>query len=248
MTPAVSGRRGGRMGIGEVLAALRTDFPDVSISKIRFLESAGLVEPERTSSGYRKFSFADLDRLRYILTAQRDRYLPLKVIREHLEVMSRGLEPPSQAGGAPRVPAPRDQPDTAAAPALRITRQELLANARLSEEQLSQLENYGLVTATPKTSFFDADALVVATVVGQLATYGLEPRHLRSLKTAADREVSLIEQVVTPLKRHRGEAARVRADEAIAELSTLATRLHGALLQIGLRSSSLARSGGANCE
>jgi DNA-binding transcriptional MerR regulator len=92
------------MSIGEVLALLRPDFPDVSISKIRFLEAEGLVEPERAASGYRKFSPADLQRLRYILAAQRDHYLPLKVIREHLAAIERGLDPPSEAGGSPRVP------------------------------------------------------------------------------------------------------------------------------------------------
>ena len=92
------------MSIGEVLNRLRPDFPDVSISKIRFLEAEGLVEPERTPSGYRKFSLSDLERLRYILTQQRDRYYPLKVIREHLDAMERGLEPPTAAGEAARAP------------------------------------------------------------------------------------------------------------------------------------------------
>jgi len=99
----------GLMGIGDVLAALRPDFPDVTISKIRFLESEGLVLPERTSSGYRKFSHADVERLRYVLGCQRDQYLPLKVIRDHLEAIDRGLEPPTGLEG-PRVPrAPYQQ-------------------------------------------------------------------------------------------------------------------------------------------
>lgn len=247
MTPQVPGRRGGRLGIGAVLTALRPDFPDVSISKIRFLEAAGLVEPERTPSGYRKFSFSDVDRLRYILQAQRDHYLPLKVIREHLEVMSRGLEPPGAAGAAPRAPTSFSEPEVPPDD-LRITRPELLANSGLSDEQLAQLEGYRLIKPGPDPDFFDADNLLVATVAGQLAAYGLEPRHLRSFKTAADREVGLVEQVVAPLTRQRGIGADRRADEAITELGALATRLHGALLKIGLRSSTLACGRAADCE
>ena len=86
------------MSIGEVLGQLRSDFPDITISKIRFLEAEGLVEPERTASGYRKFSREDVERLRYVLSAQRDHYLPLRVIKEHLDAIDRGLEPPALNG------------------------------------------------------------------------------------------------------------------------------------------------------
>ena len=181
----------GRMSIGEVLRRLREEFPDVSISKIRFLEAEGLVEPERTASGYRKFSNTDLERLRYVLGAQRDRYLPLRVIREHLDAMSRGLEPPTSAGEAPRAPVPTlvgpDAEATAPLPSLRLSREELLANSGLSESQLAELDAFGLVRAQPGSGQYDAAGLAIATVAAAMAGHGLEPRHLRVFKTAAGR-------------------------------------------------------------
>ncbi len=232
------------MSIGEVLTQLRAEFPDVSISKIRFLEAEGLVEPERTPSGYRKFSYSDLDRLRYILTAQRDHYRPLKVIKEHLDAMERGLEPPAAAGDAPRAPrsihAVKDVADVAEfgpAPAsdLRMSRAELIANSGLDDDQLTQLMGYGVIRPRPGTDYFDADALLVASTVAQLTGYGLEPRHLRAFKTAADREVGLIEQVVSPLARQRDDSAKARFEDVVSELGALSVRLHAALVKSGLR-------------
>jgi DNA-binding transcriptional MerR regulator len=232
------------MSIGEVLGLLRPDFPEVSISKIRFLEAEGLVEPQRAPSGYRKFSPSDLTRLRYILAAQRDQYLPLKVIREHLEAMERGLEPPAAAGGAARVPesaqATARAVDAAveaadAAPELRISAAELVANSGITQEQLDELIAYGLVRPRTGTDFFDADALVVASTVAQLAGYGLEPRHLRAYKSAADREIGLIEQVVRPLARQRDDTSKARAAQQVSELTALSVRLHAALVRGGLR-------------
>ena len=189
------------MSIGEVLNRLRPDFPDVSISKIRFLESEGLVEPERTPSGYRKFSLADLERLRYILTQQRDRYYPLKVIKEHLDAMERGLEPPTAAGEAARAPrviqAVPDESDVAGvrhrlrSPTCGCRPAELMASSGLSQDQLDELVSFGIVSPKPGTKFFDADALAVCQAAAQLAEFGLEPRHIRAFKTAADREVGL---------------------------------------------------------
>jgi DNA-binding transcriptional MerR regulator len=232
------------MSIGEVLGLLRPDFPDVSISKIRFLEAEGLIEPERAASGYRKFSPSDLTRLRYILSAQRDQYLPLKVIREHLEAMERGLEPPVAAGGAARVPESAHEASHAvdaaveaadAAPELRISAAELVANSGITHEQLDELTAYGLVRPRTGTDYFDSDALVVATTVAQLAAYGLEPRHLRAYKSAADREIGLIEQVVRPQARQRDDASKVRAAQQVRELTALSVRLHTALVRGGLR-------------
>jgi DNA-binding transcriptional MerR regulator len=232
------------MSIGEVLALLRPDFPDVSISKIRFLEAEGLVEPERAASGYRKFSPADLQRLRYILAAQRDHYLPLKVIREHLAAIERGLDPPSEAGGSPRVPdsasaaaraAEADAAEYVGAPELRISADELVANSGITRQQLDELLGYGLLHTRPGTEYFDADALTVASTVAALAGYGLEPRHLRAYKSAADREIGVIEQVVRPTARHRDDSSRERAAQQVAELTTLSIRLHAALVRRGLR-------------
>jgi DNA-binding transcriptional MerR regulator len=145
------------MSIGEVLATLRPDFPDVTISKIRFLESEGLIEPERTASGYRKFSRDDIARLRYVLSAQRDNYLPLRVIKAHLEAIDRGLEPPASAGAGPQVPralvAAEGLPGPEAfgrdASELRLSREELVEAAGVDAAQLDTLEQYGLVTARP---------------------------------------------------------------------------------------------------
>lgn len=232
-------RPGRLMSIGEVLTRLRGDFPEVTISKIRFLEAAGLVQPQRTPSGYRKFSATDLDRLRYVLTAQRDHYLPLKVIREHLDAIARGLEPPAVAGEAPRVPAaPADGAGGARAvdetPPLRLSRAELLANSGLSEQQLDQLESFGLVRVDAEPAFYDRRSLAIATAAARLATFGLEPRHLRPFKTAADREAGLIEQVVTPVARQRDDEAASRAAAMRAELEQLAGQLHGLLVESAL--------------
>lgn len=229
-----------RMSIGSVLAELRAEFPDVSISKIRFLESAGLVQPERTSSGYRKFSTDDLARLRYILTAQRDQYLPLKVIKDHLDMMARGLEPPAAPGEQPRAPRPADHEDLkpSSRPAvveLRMSAAELAANADLTEQQVHELVTFGIVSARPDTGHFDGEALAVASTVSALTNYGLEPRHLRVFKTAAEREANLIEQLVAPLARQRGDGAAERAEDATAALVGLALALHGALLRTAVR-------------
>jgi len=238
----VSSARKAFMSIGEVLAQLRGDFPDVTISKIRFLETEGLVEPERTSSGYRKFSRDDVARLRYVLSAQRDRYLPLRVIKAHLEALDRGLEPPEGDAG-PQVPRALTAVDGLPGPEafvrdvsdIRLTREELATAAGLSGEQLDQLEQYGLVGPRPGGSFYDGDALLVAKTVAEMSRFGIESRHLRPFKSAADREIGLFEQVVAPMVRQRNPEARARAEEAIRELAALSIRLHSALVRAGLK-------------
>jgi DNA-binding transcriptional MerR regulator len=227
------------MSIGEVLGQLRSDFPDVTISKIRFLESAGLVEPQRTPSGYRKFTHDDIQRLRYVLAAQRDQYLPLRVIKEHLEALDRGLEPPSRPGGRPSVPVslvPNDQvpgPDSfSGRTGMRLSRPELLESSGLREEQLRELESFGLVA--PRSGHYDADSLTIATTVCELAAFGLEARHLRAYKAAADREVGLVEQVVAPLRQRGSAESSGRAEEIVRELASLSVRLHAALVKAGL--------------
>jgi DNA-binding transcriptional MerR regulator len=243
VTQANQSRGAGALTIGEVLSQLRTDFPDITISKIRFLESEGLITPERTASGYRKFSSGDVSRLRYVLAQQRDHYLPLRVIKDQLDAIDRGLRPPGP-GGVPRVPhlSLADGTPTAAdfqqaAASLRMSRDELLHAAGLREEQLTELEQFGLIQ-TVSADRYDDDALAVAQVVAALARFGLEGRHLRAFRTAADREVSLFSQVVDPLRRQRNADARVRAEETTRELAALSVRLHAALVQRGLRDSS----------
>ena len=232
------------MSIGEVLAQLRPDFPGLNISKIRFLEAEGLIEPERTPSGYRKFSHRDLERLRYVLTAQREHYLPLKVIREHLDAIDRGLEPPAINGAGPQVPRvvlagdgyPPAESFAGDATELRVSRAELLSSAGIDEPLLEQLETFGLVRPRTGAAPYDGDALVIAKTAGELAAFGFEPRHLRAFKTAADREVGMVEQVVSPMQRSRDAGAAARAEEAITQIAALSVRLHAILVKSGLRS------------
>ncbi len=229
------------LSIGEVLSQLRPEFPDVTISKIRFLEAEGLIEPDRTASGYRKFSRDDVARLRYVLAAQRDQYLPLRVIREHLDAIDRGLEPPAASSVAPRVPrslASTDGLPTAGefapdASSVRLSRRELLAESGLDDDALRAMEQYGLI-ARPASGFYAGDALLVAKTVAEMARYGIGARHLRSYRSAADREIGLFQQVVTPLTRQRDPEARVRAQETVRELAALSIRLHSTLVRTGL--------------
>ena len=225
------------LSIGEVLGKLRGDFPDVTISKIRFLESEGLIEPQRTPSGYRKFTTVDLERLRYVLLAQRDQYLPLKVIKENLDALDRGLQPAANAGAAP---TPRLATiDGSLAPSafveqseMRLSKEELLSNSGITEDQLVELETYGLIQI--KGRHYDGDALTVAKVVAEIAAFGIEGRHLRAFKTAADREVGLVEQVITPLLRQKNPESKARAQEVSREIASLSVRLHAALVRSGL--------------
>jgi DNA-binding transcriptional MerR regulator len=230
------------MSIGEVLGQLRGEFPDITISKIRFLESEGLVTPARTSSGYRKFSRDDVGRLRYVLAAQRDNYLPLRVIKAHLEAIDRGLQPAVGSQGGPQVPASAGDADglpqaddfLPEPSELRLSRDELIEAAGLEPDQLAQIESFGLIS--PRSAgHYDGDALVIAKTVAQMSRFGLEPRHLRAFRTTAERELGLVEQVVAPLVRQRNPEARGRADEVARELASLSVRLHATLVRSGLR-------------
>ncbi|GAA2587293.1 MULTISPECIES: transcriptional regulator FtsR [Streptomyces] len=222
----------GLMSIGAVLNALRDEFPDITISKIRFLESEGLVEPRRTPAGYRKFSAHDVDRLGEVLRMQRDHYLPLKVIREHLDAVERG-----EAVTLPRVGRQRDGEAVSEAPesptVARIGREELLTTAGIGDQELAEWESYGLVAPLPDGAY-DAEAVTVASLVVQLGRFGIEPRHLRVMKAAADREAGLVDQVVAPLKRHRNPQTRAHAEARTKELAGLAVKLHAALVQTAL--------------
>lgn len=206
------------MSIGEVLAMLQGEFPDVSISKIRFLEGEGLIEPERSPSGYRKFTHLHVEQLRYILTEQRDHYLPLRVIKDKM----------AEHFGRPR--AVIDRPETRE---VRLSRAELLEAAGLDEDTLAELEDYGLLAATARR--YDEEALNVARSVGALARFGLHARHLRAVKAAAERECGLVEQTVAPILKRRAPGAIGEADEAARELSALLLDLHAALVRTGVR-------------
>ncbi|MEV4755184.1 MerR family transcriptional regulator [Micromonospora sp. NPDC049559] len=230
------------MSIGEVLAHLRVEFPDTTISKLRFLEAEGLVEPQRTPAGYRKYSWDDVARLRFVLTAQRDQYLPLRVIRDQLARLDREDDPvarqrPALVAVGPEGELPgrdADREDDAAPDAL-LSRTELVERTGLAEGTLGELERLGMIVSSPP-GWYDGEALIIAQAVAGLAAYGLEPRHLRGFRTAADREVGLFAQLIAPLARQNDPAARARAAETARELVGLSQQLHAALMRVGLRS------------
>lgn len=247
----------GSAGIGEVLGLLRSEFPDVSISKIRFLETEGLVTPARTRSGYRRFTTEDVQRLRWVLRVQRDRYLPLRVIRSHLDIAGPGALPaqppaePALAAPVPTAPVPtalepvsaalEPAPPTAVPSTIpprvvrgrRLHRDELLEATGLSPAALVEMEGFGLVRG--RSGWYGPDDVAVGHTVARLAAFGIGPRHLRGLRSAADREIGLLEQVLTPQLRSRRPDARARAEESAAELRELTRRLHDALVAGALR-------------
>jgi DNA-binding transcriptional MerR regulator len=244
------------MSIGEVMALLKPEFPDITVSKIRFLEGAGLVHPRRSASGYRKFSEDDVARLRFVLRAQRDQYLPLRVIRERLaDLEAAGEQPPARpapdarleqptAAAAPRH-LPEAAPPTQPAPArgllssappsdAQFSREELCRAAGTTVDRLSELEEFGLITARgtgERGSWYDGEDLVVLRLSRELGDYGLEPRHLRMYKIFAEREAALFEQVVAPLVRQRNPESRSRARETLEALAELGSRLRDAALR-----------------
>ncbi|HEX6854015.1 MAG TPA: MerR family transcriptional regulator [Streptosporangiaceae bacterium] len=265
------------LGIGEVLAKLRGEFPDISVSKIRFLESAGLIAPARAPSGYRKFGVDDVERLRYILTVQRDQYLPLRVIKERLP----GPAEPVPAPPAPAAPATAGPPGTVPpstvpsstipsstvpsgtvspstvspstgrpagpvlaggqaaqdAPRPGLTRRELLEAAGITDDQLAELEDFGLVRRDGRR--YGPDALEITRTVLSLAAYGVQARHLRGVRAAAERETTLIEQVVAPTLRQRSAGARASAGTVAREIADLSVRLHRALIEAALAEAGL---------
>ncbi|OBI92516.1 MerR family transcriptional regulator [Mycobacterium sp. 1245805.9] len=242
-SPALAG-----MSIGAVLDLLRPDFPDVTISKIRFLEAEGLVTPQRAASGYRRFTAYDCARLRFILTAQRDHYLPLKVIRAQLDALPDGELPPiGSPYGVPRlvsVPngaeadtvAEAARPDAAAVapPRVRLSREDLLERSGVDDELLTALLRAGVITTGPGR-FFDEHAVVILQCARALAEYGVEPRHLRAFRSAADRQSDLIAQIAGPLVKAGKAGARDRADDLAREVAALAITLHTSLIKSAVR-------------
>jgi DNA-binding transcriptional MerR regulator len=221
----------GQFGIGEVLAQLRPEFPDISTSKIRFLEAKGLVEPARSRSGYRRFSGEDIDRLRYILTVQRDSYLPLQVIRERLvggTKASAGSGTPGAGDGSGRAPD--------------MSRRQLLEAAGIGDEELTELEDYGLIRRVGRQ--YGPDALAIARTAAALRQYGVQARHLGAVRAAADREANLVEQVVAPQLRQRGPGAREAAVRTAWQIADLTLRLHATLVESALAEAGLGAAPG----
>ncbi len=299
----------GHLSIGEVLALLLEEFPDVTISKIRFLESQGLIDPERTSSGYRKFYSDDVELLRCILREQRENYLPLRVIKDRIDSgeidptgeqprpqdMPRGIKnvsaptdvprpgshpsagkvrsddvasssggPTNGVGGQPvtgadvlfqrtdrsendAAPTPSPQPRPtdrgpiaptgAVLPGLLLNADELCAMAGLTRAQLEELESYGVVaaTSTGPDGPYDEDAVEIATISKRFLDAGIEPRHLRGWRVAADREAGLLEQLIQPLLRQRNPEARAEAVAQLHDLEQTGGRLRAAMMRSTLR-------------
>ncbi len=279
------------VSIGDVLDQLRPEFDDITISKIRFLESQGLIDPERTPSGYRKFYPSDVERLRFILREQREHFLPLKVIKERLSEMDGGAVPEASAGdgggdagsepetaaesGTKAKPKKRRGKAPAAEPLFEttrraaesdvaramtksvqddttpdvyglaqteviLTRTELANAAGITDEELGQLEEYGLVTPAHTSRdrvLFDEDALAIARVASSFLRHGIEARHLRMYRAFAEREAGLFEQVLLPYVRQRNPEAQARTRDTLGELSGLGRQLRTALLRQAIRRS-----------
>jgi len=253
------------MSIGEVLGVLQPEFTDVTVSKIRFLESEGLIDPERTASGYRKFYQRDLDRLRFILTLQRDSYLPLKVIRERLTEFDAGLVPAAASGAsqaavqaptgngdaapgasapaAPPVRGPRpevevDEDLAESATALHMSENDLAAATGLELSQVAMLRDFGVICAHGMNgdSYFDQDDLIVGRIAKDFLQYGVEPRHLKMFRHFAEREAALFEQIILPSFRHRSPETRKQATQSLSELARLSKKIRHAFLRQNLRS------------
>ncbi|WAP50941.1 MerR family transcriptional regulator [Arthrobacter sp. ATA002] len=229
--------RGRVLNIGEVLGELSADFPGISASKIRFLEEKGLVTPQRTAAGYRKYTSADVERLRFVLALQRDQYLPLKVIKDYLDAIDRGERPESLPGGMSLTPrAVSDQLAgelSARTYARALTFDELVRESGASADLVRNLAGYGLIASAGNGAdhgVFDEHALKVAKASAKLQAHGIEPRHLRPFRAAADRELGLVESVVAPLASRRDVASKARAAETAREISDLCLNLHSALV------------------
>ncbi|WP_454043937.1 transcriptional regulator FtsR [Cellulosimicrobium sp. Marseille-Q8652] len=217
------------MRISDVLRALRTEFPNVSHSKLRFLEEQGLIDPVRTASGYRQYSPADVERLRYVLVEQRDRYLPLKVIKENLAALDAGT---AAEGIVPRLATADGDPGSAAV-RQRYTVDALVSAAGVDRGLVDGLIQAGVLVQAPGGQL-DAHALDVVVLAAGLAEYGIEPRHLRSLRTAADRHVSLVHQVVAPWRSQQTASARAHAGTVAGEVGEMCARLHTVFLRQGI--------------
>lgn len=272
--------RPSHLSIGEVLSLLLDEFPDVTISKIRFLESQGLIAPERTASGYRKFFAADVDLLRLILRQQREHFLPLRVIKDRIDSGEIDSTPPSGLGRSALAPVDSgsrpssdEQPTSAMVakhpasgrsagavatsaarssatdelaptppsmprllPGVLVNRDELCAMASVTREQLSTLEEYGVVARHPGgTDLYGGDAVEIAAAAVGFLRVGIDARHLRAWRTSVDREVGLFEQLVVPLLRQRHPEARVQAVDELDRLTLLGVRLRGALMRESVR-------------
>ena len=226
--------------IGEVLVSVKTEFPDITISKIRFLEAEGLIEPERTPSGYRKFYGHDVERLKSILRMQRDEYLPLKVIKERLVHQEAGAEdgsvsPDGEAetdDGASMVEEIADAPT-----GLQMSLEEMSTATGIDRDRIKELESFGIISShgPEGARYYDGDDFIILSIVKDFFRYGIEARHLTMYKHFADRESSFFDQIVAPTLRQKNPDARRTAAQTLANLSATSRKFKQALLRTNLR-------------
>jgi len=226
--------------IGEVLVAVKTEFPDITISKIRFLESEGLITPERTPSGYRKFYVDDVDRLKSILRMQRDEYLPLKVIKERLvqsDAVDEGADVELEGSTAEGEGASVSEELAEAPTGLQMSLEEMSAATGVDRERIKELESFGIVcTHGPEGGrYYDGEDYIVLSIVKDFLRHGIEPRHLTMYKHFADRESSFFEALVAPTLRQRNPDARRAATQTLTDLSVTSRKFKQALLRNALR-------------
>ncbi len=215
---------GARLSIGQVLQLLRDEFPDLAHSKLHYLESEGLIQPSRTPSGYRKYSREDVERLQFVLRAQRDRFWPLKVIKEHL--LEHGVD--SEVTSIASRPGP-----SATLQPVRLDRRGLLREAAVEDDFLTELEQFGMLQ--PDALFYGAAELEIVRAARALADVGLHPRHLVMVRTSAEREAHMIRSVARPRSRSGDAAARGEAEDLARDLAESMNSLHAALLRTTLR-------------
>ena len=226
--------------IGEVLVSVKTEFPDITISKIRFLEAEGLIEPERTPSGYRKFYVDDVDRLKSILRMQRDEYLPLKVIKERL-LKQEGDEDGYDEDGVSRngdMETSGGGDDLAEAPTgLQMSLEEMSAATGVERDRIKELESFGIVCShgPDGARYYDGDDYIVLSIVKDFFRFGVEPRHLTMYKHFEEREADFFETIVAPTLRQKNPDARRAASQALADLAVTSRKLKQALLRSNLR-------------
>lgn len=234
-----------RRTIGQVVSVLQAEFPELTVSKIRFLETERLITPERAQSGYRKYSDQDVERLTYVLRMQRDYYLPLDVIRKNLDMLDRGLQPPEFKNPHPVVPmdvalepsASNNQTGKSAAPRIdpkakgpvRLSRAELIEASKISESVFIELERQMLVTPKRGTNYYDKEALTVAIAAHKLAVFGIDARHLAAIKRTADSEVAMVDRAMAP---HLRQSSTTK--ESVSEVCELVMRAHAALMRMAV--------------
>ena len=224
--------------IGQVIDLLRPEFPDVTISKVRFLENEGLVTPERTASGYRRFAETDIDRLRFILAAQRDRYLPLKVIRAELEELDAGVADGTAAalplGRRPEGLPGAEPMDFRPSQATRLSTEMVAAQAEVSVELVKELHSTGLIEPG-RGGYFEAESVIIAKTAKELVEHGVELRHLRAFRTAATRQADVIASLAGPVAGRNDPDARDRAAELAREIAALSVTLQSTLVTVKVR-------------